>query len=216
MKKILCYGDSNTFGYNPAFEFNPDDGLNSTDGLRYDENTRWTALLQTALPEDYQIIEEGLCDRTGFVNNPKGFEFSAQRHFPKLLSKYDIIDVIILALGTNDLQSQYDISYGAVEKGLENLILLAREKSKDIILIPPVILSEKILDGFFSFQFDETSIIKSRKVGKIYKKLALLYNCKLFDINKFTQPSDIDGLHYDSESHKLISDKLSTFLSNLN
>ena len=216
MKKILCYGDSNTFGYNPDFEFNPDDGLNSTDGLRYDGNTRWTALLQTSLPEDYQIIEEGLCDRNGFVNNPKGFEFSAQRHFPKLLSKSEVMDTLILAVGTNDLQIQYDISYGTVEKGLETLILLAKEKFRNIIIIPPVILSEKILDGFFSFQFDETSIIKSRKVGKIYKKLATLYNCKLFDINKFTQPSDTDGLHYDAESHKLISEKLSTFLSNLN
>ena len=34
MKKILCYGDSNTFGYNPY------------DASRYNEHTRWTAILQ--------------------------------------------------------------------------------------------------------------------------------------------------------------------------
>ena len=31
MKKIICYGDSNTFGYNPK------------DGSRFDENIRWTS-----------------------------------------------------------------------------------------------------------------------------------------------------------------------------
>ena len=37
MKKILCYGDSNTFGYNPY------------DASRYNEHTRWTAILQNIL-----------------------------------------------------------------------------------------------------------------------------------------------------------------------
>lgn len=37
MKKILCYGDSNTFGYNPA------------NGLRFDENNRWSGILKSTL-----------------------------------------------------------------------------------------------------------------------------------------------------------------------
>ena len=49
MKKILCYGDSNTFGFNPE------------DGSRFDENTRWTAILQKNLINDYEITEEGMC-----------------------------------------------------------------------------------------------------------------------------------------------------------
>ena len=203
MKKIICYGDSNTFGFNPK------------DGSRFDEKTRWTALLQTNLDADYQIIEEGGCDRTGFVNNPKGFLFSAQRHFTKILSRNEEFDLIILSIGTNDLQFQYDIKFGAAEKGLENLIQIAQKHTNNIILIPPVILSEKILDGFFSFQFDETSIVKSKKIGKIYKQLANIYSCKIFDINKFAQPSDDDGLHYDAATHKIIAEKLCNFIKEI-
>ena len=59
MKKFLCYGDSNTFGYN------------SLDSTRFDDKTRWTALLQNSLGNGYEIIEEGMCDRTGFVDNQK-------------------------------------------------------------------------------------------------------------------------------------------------
>lgn len=200
MKKIICYGDSNTFGFNPY------------DGSRFDENTSWTSLLQKNLEAKFEVINEGACDRTGFVNNPKGFEFSAQRHFPKMLSKVGDIDILILALGTNDLQFRYSISVGAIEKGLENLIKLARVKAKNIIIIPPVVLSEKVLEGFFNFQFDETSIVKSRKIGRIYRQIANAYHCNYFDINKFTKPSDLDGLHYDEKSHKIIADKLTELI----
>ena len=172
MKKIICYGDSNTFGYNPF------------DGLRYDENIRWTALLQKNSGSEYEVINEGVCDRTGFVDNQKGFLFSAQRHFPKMLSKTDDIELLILWIGTNDLQYQYDIGFNAVESGLEKLIRLAKAKSKHIIIIPPVILSEKVLEGVFNYQFDETSIGKSRKIGRIYKKLSNINYCGFFELKE--------------------------------
>ena len=203
MKKIICYGDSNTFGYN------------TKDGSRFDENIRWTSVLQKNLGENYDVINEGVCDRTGFVNNPKGFLFSAQKHFPKLMSKTDKFDLLILWIGTNDLQSQYDISIGAVEKGLETLINIAQEKSKNIILISPVILNDTILKGFFNYQFNNTSIIKSRKIGRIYRTLANVYHCVYFDVNKITATSELDGLHYDEKSHKIIADKLSQLIDGL-
>jgi len=196
MKKIVCYGDSNTFGFNPI------------DGSRFDENIRWTSVLQKNLGTEYQIVNEGMCDRTGFVNNPKGFLFSSPKHFPKFISKAENIDSLILWIGTNDLQFQYNISLNAIEKGLENLIKLAQTKADRTIILTPVILNEKILDGYFRCQFDETSIVKSRKIIRIYRTLSSLYHCDFLDINKFVKPSDIDGLHYDENSHKIIADKL--------
>ena len=200
MKKILCYGDSNTFGFN------------AKDGSRFDKNTRWTALLQRNMENDYKIIEEGMCDRTGFYDNPKGDLFSAQRHFPEFLSKSDRFDIIILAIGTNDLQFQYNIDFNVVQSGLAKLIKIAQEKADSILIVPPVILKENILNGYFKIQFDETSIIKSRKIGTIYQELSNAFSCTYFDINKIVQPSDIDGLHYDEAAHKIVADKLTQLL----
>ena len=201
MKKIICYGDSNTFGYNPK------------DGSRFDENIRWTSLLQKNLGAEYVVINEGMCDRTGFVNNPKGELFSAPKHFPEFTKKSGNIDLLILWIGTNDLQFQYNISLSTIERGLENLIKLAKTKAKKILIISPVILNENILKGAFNYQFDKTSIVKSRKVGIVYKKIAEIYNCKLFDINTIVNPSDIDGLHYNSNSHRIIANNLSEFIT---
>ena len=133
MKTVLCYGDSNTFGFNPI------------DGSRFDEQARWTALLQKKLDSDYQIIEEGACDRTGFVDNDKGFLFSAQRHFPKMITKLKDIDLLILAIGTNDLQFKYDLTIHQFENEQEKLIVMAKDNVRRIILIPPVVLITKNL-----------------------------------------------------------------------
>ena len=42
---ILCFGDSNTYGYKP-------DGTG-----RFDTDTRWTSLLQKKLGADHRVIE---------------------------------------------------------------------------------------------------------------------------------------------------------------
>ncbi|MCR4881253.1 MAG: hypothetical protein K6A44_04800 [bacterium] len=200
MKKIICYGDSNTFGFNPK------------DNSRFDEETRWTSILQKNLGSDYEVINEGMCDRTGFVNNPKGFLFSASKHYPKFIAQTNGIDFLILWVGTNDLQFQYNISIGTIEKGLRQLIDLAQEKVKNIIIVSPVILDEKVLEGFFSFQFNEESIVKSRKIGRIFRQISNANHCVYFDVNKIVTPSDIDGLHYDKKGHKLIGEKLAELI----
>ena len=196
MRNILCYGDSNTFGFN------------AKDASRYDENTRWTALLQKNLGTEYKVINEGMPNRTGFVDNPAGALFSSQKHFPETLLKIDSVYVLILAIGTNDLMFKYNITFDTVEKGLNNLIKTAKEKTENIIIIPPTIMNENVLKGSFSSMFDESSIIKSKEAGKIFKQIAAKNNCRYFDINEFAMPSDLDGLHYDEKSHKLIADKL--------
>ena len=203
MEKIICYGDSNTFGYNP---------INNS---RFDEGIYWTSILQSNLGFNYELINEGMCDRTGFADNPKGALFSSQKHFPKLIEKSENFDLLILWVGTNDLQFQYDIDFKTAECGLTKLINSAKEKVEKIIIIPPVILDERVLKGFFSFQFNEKSVLKSKEIGKIFKQVAENNNCSFVDINEWVKPSDFDGLHYDENSHKLIADKLSEFIKKL-
>lgn len=201
MKKILCYGDSNTNGFNPK------------DGSRYDKNTRWAGLLGSFLDDDCEVIEAGMNNRMGFINSPEGFLHTCQKHLPKLLDEIKGVDILILAIGTNDLQFQFDIKLIDIEKGLENLISKIENNVKEIILIPPVILQDDILKGYFKIQFDKSSILKSQKVGQIYKNIAKRFNYKIFDINEFTKPSKEDGLHYSEASHRTIAINLAKFVN---
>ena len=52
MKRILCFGDSLTWGYDPAKR------------VRFEEDSRWPCVMQAALGDDYKVIEEGQNGRT--------------------------------------------------------------------------------------------------------------------------------------------------------
>ena len=63
MKKILCYGDSNTWGY---------DQRKTTPEVmaRYEDTVRWTGRLEMELGKDYRVIEAGYCGRTTVFDDP--------------------------------------------------------------------------------------------------------------------------------------------------
>jgi len=194
MINILCYGDSNTYGFDPE------------NGSRFDKKTRWTGILAELLDSSCSIIEAGMNNRTGFFQNPDGIEQSGSIHLPLYLKTCPKIDICVLGLGANDLQFIFNINEDVVEKGLKRLISYIKEYSKEaeIILVTPPILCENLLDGYFACQFDEKSIENSKKIKPIYKKVAENENCKLIEIDKFVTPSEVDGLHFSAESHKII------------
>lgn len=203
MKKIICYGDSNTFGFNPK------------SGNRYNSNIRWTGILAKILSDEFEVIEEGLNNRTGLVANPDGLLQSGQEYLPVLLEKHKSFDIFILALGTNDLQKFFHIDEDIVKNGLINLISKIREAAPDakIIVIPPLLLNKKVLGGYFCCQFDEKSINKSFWIQQIYQEVCNEEYCELLDINYVVTPSDTDGLHFDEEAHKMIANRLAKHIS---
>lgn len=200
MKKILCFGDSNTFGYNP------------NNGSRYNENSRWTGILKNLCKNNYEIIEAGCNNRTAFSNNPNGIQFTGYKVLPEYLK--EIYDTIIFAIGINDLQKFYNPTLEEFETGIENLIKKIRESlpNCNIIILSPSHITENILNSNFRFMFNQTSIEKSKQITPIYEKIANEYNCKFLDLNKIVIPSKIDGLHYDIEEHKKIAQSIITLL----
>lgn len=200
MKKILCFGDSNTFGYNP------------NNGSRYNENSRWTGILKNLCKNNYEIIEAGCNNRTAFSNNPNGIQFTGYKVLPEYLKKF--YDIIILAIGINDLQKFYNPTLEEFETGIENIIKKIRENNPncDIIILSPSYITENILNSNFRFMFNQTSIEKSKQITSIYKKIANKYNCKFLDLNKIVTTSKIDGLHYEVEEHKKIAQSIITLL----
>ena len=114
---ILCFGDSNTWGYKPD------------KSGRYDENIRWTGLLQKKLGSGYHIIEEGLCGRTTVFQDElregrRGLDLigvTVEMHNP--------IDLMIIMLGTNDCKTRYRASASVIAKGLDQVIRKARQNA---------------------------------------------------------------------------------------
>ena len=140
MTDVLCFGDSNTWGYNPK------------DGSRFPWGVRWTSVLQELLKDQgIRVIEEGLCGRTAVFEDPlrqgrKGVEL-----FPTLLETHGQPDQIVLMLGTNDLQPKMHktpFTREHLADGLIHLIKLIRslpecgagnQPAKILVVAPPPI-----------------------------------------------------------------------------
>ena len=204
MKKILCFGDSNTYGFIPG------------DGRRYDINSRWSGILKTKLSGKYNVIEAGCNNRTGFNLNSEGEERTGFLALPKYLTKDT--DILILALGINDVQLFYSFDETKIEKGLERLVEIAKNINPNIkiIIAAPSCPDENVLKGFFSFQFNEESIEKSKKLAPIYKQIAKNQNLIFVNLNESVKVSPKDGLHYEEKEHSRIAEIMQKTVAELN
>ena len=202
MRKILCLGDSNTYGFNPE---------NFT---RYKNNERWSGILKSTLEEKqgFKIIEFGQNNRTCFSNPAK--ELNGYLLLKEII-KPDITD-IIFALGINDLQLQFKNNEKIFETELNKTIskIKSLNKNIDILILIPNIINENILKSYFSSLFNRESIELSKQLPEIYKKISELNKCSTLNLNNFATTSAIDSLHYDINNHKIIAEHIIEFYSN--
>lgn len=202
MRKILCFGDSNTFGFNPA------------NGARLGADARWTGILQTLCRGKFEIVEAGCNNRTAFAENPAGREFTGIKILPELLTSD--LDFVVIAAGINDLQPQYKTTETALKSGITDLLRIVKSKlpnAKIILVAPPVLGAEVLVSPLFSVLFDESSIQKSKSVAKIYREVSVTENCDFIDLNGVATPSVRDGLHFEPSEHAKIAQKIFEHLS---
>lgn len=208
--RILCYGDSNTWGY-----------ISGSDHQRYDENTRWTKLLSQMLGNNYEIIEEGLSGRTLISNDPRpGKEGrSGYQYLIPCLASHDPIDLVILMLGTNELKTTYNTTLGEISNIIEvNFVqTIIKYKSKitkttpKLILIAPPLINETVDEKTKTLFLNGTE--KSKHFNEIYEKVAKANNC-IF-INNEGLETGIDGIHLKKSSHKLLANKIYNEIKNI-
>ena len=91
----MCFGDSNTWGYDPATR------------TRHAYEDRWTSVLQSSLGDDYRIVAEGLNGRTATFDDPVEGDRNGRRHLHILLDSHAPLDLVIVMLGTNDLKKRF-------------------------------------------------------------------------------------------------------------
>ena len=115
-KNILCFGDSNTHGYN------------SKTGGRFTVEERWTKLLQRKLGDDYYVIEEGLSGRTTSFEDPVFEGLSGLNAIYPCMMTHEPLDLVIIMLGTNDTKDRFNANGFIIGKGLERLTQIMQKR----------------------------------------------------------------------------------------
>ena len=196
MKNILCFGDSNTWGYSPQ------------DGTRFSPDVRWTGVLQKSLGNGYHIIEEGLNGRTTFINEEgEGGRplRSGSDVLQVILESHRPLDYVTIMLGTNDLKLEFNLSVEEIALGAKELCetVLNSEYLADnvpqILLISPTHIGSTIVPD--QEEFFNQAREKSHQFAEHYQKIANDLNIHFLDASKIVTPSDGEGVHWDAEQH---------------
>lgn len=196
MKSVVCFGDSNTYGYNPG------------NGDRFPESVRWTGLLQGLLGEDYRVIEEGLNGRTTVFDDPNDDWKKGIDYIKGILCTHRPVDYLVIMLGSNDMKNFFNATPEAIAEGLKEIIKktesvmeLKQGYVPKILIVSPPEITEDVLTGPFGGSFDRNSIEKSKHLAYHYKQVADRFGCAFLDAKTYIKPSVTDGLHLDADGH---------------
>ena len=203
MKNILCFGDSNTWGYEPLV------------ARRYPADVRWTGVLQNSLGDGFRVIEEGLNGRTTFISENERPLRSGSDVLPIILESHRPLDLAIIMLGTNDLKLEFNLTVAEIAQGAKTLceMVLNSEYLADnipqILLVSPTHIGSTVIPD--QEEFFNKARGQSIQFAEHYEKAAVELGVHFLDAAKIVKVSEVDGVHWDADQHQAFG----KFLSNL-
>lgn len=204
MKRILCFGDSNTYGL-----------CKDEHGNRSRLENRWPNLLKQQLKDEYEVIEEGLCSRTLFTpDEVRPFSVGFNYLEPCLLS-HDTVDVVILMLGTNELkQTQNNSPKDVFSMEKRYIDFITNFNSKIDGSFPRLIVCGiPNIDEKLNAKRDDLYKGGSKKAKKVNEMLCKYCQSSHLD---YVEALDLDlqddGLHLSENGHKTLAERLLNIL----
>ena len=202
-KHILCIGDSNTHG------LCTDPSESADHGNRYNEEERWTCLLQKALGEEYLVIEEGLSGRTCVYDDPDMDSVNLLPVLHALLNSHEPLDLVILMLGTNDSKVKFNTDAKKITKGMQILVEEAKsvpcwgKNGPKILIVAPVPIEE----GVIYPDFNEKSVETTKTLAREYAFLAVAERADFLDAGG-CELTSVDHVHLTKRGHRQLAERM--------
>ena len=196
MMKLMFYGDSNTFGFDPADFW----------GGRYDKNKIWTTLLQKAHP-DWKVYNCGQNGRE-IPHSKMQYDF-----LDRDLLKLGPLDLFAVMLGSNDLFCMVDPTAEAIAARMRELLFFVRDhpavtEETKILLIAPAQIR---MGAGFGRTIEEAAI----GLGPAMKKLAEEQKTEFADAWEWNISLASDGVHFSLEGHRQFYDRMERILAEI-
>ena len=197
VKTVVAYGDSNTWGWNPAT------------GDRHPAHIRWTGVLQDRLGAPWEVIEEGLSGRTTVWDDPiEEYKNGKQQIVPILLS-HKPIDIVVIMLGTNDLKHRYALCAADVAESLATLVHTAAsaqvgpdDGQPRFLLMAPVRVAGLTEWAEQFAGAEQKSLLLAAQIKAVAARLGVAFA----DADSVARPSPLDGVHLDAQAHRAIGE----------
>ena len=204
--RILCYGDSNTYGYDPV------------SGGRYPESVRYPAVLQTLLGGGWRVVGEGLPGRTSTFDYPAAEGMNGLHTLLPILLSHAPLDTLILMLGTNDFNDYFQAGPRLVASCIVRLVKKALSVecwrdpgNPDVLVVCPTPIT-----GCYYNRYERDTTIAgcdARSAGlaaELEPMLMSLAHVRFLDAGKMAgvENSEFDGMHLTAAAHHALAEAL--------
>lgn len=194
MRRILCFGDSNTYGYSPI------------DGERYGEDIRWPGVLNQKLGERFEVINEGKNGRTIGFDDPYNEGCNGMNDIVSCIEENAPIDLVVIMLGTNDLKVYFESNPQDIADNLQKMCELVKDNTDaKVIIASPMLLGDQIEFSPLHLEFGRTQVDYSFELAPQFEKVANEVGADFIDLAVVAMSSDMDCLHLMPEEHAKIA-----------
>ena len=176
--RILCFGDSNTYGYDPRGFF----------GDRYGAEDRWVDLLAKQTAHD--------CINAG----ANGREIPRNPYALPLLTEHAPVDIFLVMLGTNDLLQGASAKEAAAK--MEAFLNQMLPHYKQILLVAPPPMKRG------AWVPTDELVIESIHLADEYTLLAEKLNIAFIDTHLWNIKLSFDGVHFTEAGHHTFAENL--------
>jgi lysophospholipase L1-like esterase len=203
-KRILCFGDSNTWGFVP---------VPKPPSTRYPAAQRWPHVMRQALGGEVEVIEEGLSARTTDVADPElpqlaGAGLDGSAYLPACLASHLPLDAVAIMLGTNDLKPRFGRTAVRIALGAKRLLDIVRTldggvgstypNPRALLICPPPLgtLSPDFVEMFAGGE------ALSRQLPEAYAAIARAAGAGFLDAGTVIATDGVDGVHFSAEMQR--------------
>ena len=192
---ILCYGDSNTYGWIPA-------------GGRFERGARWPGVLAAELGAGWHVIEEGLGGRTTVFEDPLVPHRNGRDYLVPCLASHEPVDLVVIFLGTNDLKARFAAGAWDIAAGVGALATIALESLAGPGAGPPrvLVLGLPRLGRIAYVEEFAGAEEKAERLPEQLQEVTAALGVDLLDLGELVAYSDVDGIHLDEAGHRTIGE----------
>jgi lysophospholipase L1-like esterase len=196
MQTVVCFGDSNTWGYDPA-----------RPGERFDRSIRWPALLAAELADEWEVISEGLNGRTATLDSPVAEGRNGLTYLLPCLHSHAPVDLVIIFLGTNDVSDRYWLPPATIAWSVGRLVGVVRtseagpgDGAPDVLVVCPPPLGRIDPDSEFAHAGE-----RSEQLSRHFAEMCTELGCELLDLRGVASYSDLDAHHFEPDGHAAVA-----------
>ena len=202
-RRILVFGDSNTYGYDPE-----------RDG-RYGETERYPCRIQALLGPGWTVIEEGLPGRTAVFDDPVTEGLCGLSYLTPCMMSHAPLDTLVVMLGTNDTKERFGCNAYLIAQGIGRLLKKAADTDAwrdkpDILAVCPAPIVPAYESLVFRNALGGGCAEKAAALAQELEPVVLQLGARFLDAGRVpgVEVHPLDGIHLTRSAHAALAQAL--------